>query len=149
MRSALESHSERFVIRPALAAGLAAFLLAACSQGAPQADPNDPYAGLEPQILAWRTDIEARHPTCATKVEGKGCEGFEVRCKGAQEIGPDAAAKGVTAQVVSAMTFVARNPDGSTGKPGSAFALFTKTDGEWTRTEAMPVNLTTCAPLAS
>lgn len=147
MRSAFESHVERFVIRPALAAGLCALLLSACSQGAPGGDPNDPYAGLDPQILAWRADIEASHPTCATKVEGKGCESFEVRCKGAQEIGADDAAKGVTAQVVSAMTFVARNPDGSTGKPGSAFALFSKAGGEWTRATAMPVNLGTCAPL--
>lgn len=146
MRSAFRIHPERFVIRPVLAAGFAV-VIAACSQGGAATDPNDPYAGLDPQILAWRTDIEASHPTCATKVEGKGCEGFEVRCKGAQEIGPDDAARGVTAQVISAMTFVARNPDGSTGKPGSAFALFSKAGGEWSRAEAMPVNLTTCAAL--
>lgn len=135
------------MFRSVLAAGLCAVLLSACSQDAAESDPNDPHAGLDPQILAWRTDIEANHPTCAAKVEGKGCQDFQVRCKGALEVGPDDAARGVTAQVISAMTFVARNPDGSTGQPGSAFALFSKADGAWTRTEAMPVNLTTCAPL--
>lgn len=147
MRSAFVRQPERFVIRSAFAAGLCAFLLTACSQGAAEGDPNDPHAGLDAQILAWRTDIEASHPTCATKVEGRGCQDFQVRCKGALEVGPDDTARGVTAQVVSAMTFVARNPDGSTGTPGSAFALFSKADGEWTRAEAMPVNLSTCAPL--
>lgn len=134
------------MIRPVLVAGLCA-LLAACSQSGGAADADDPYSGLDPQILAWRTDIETNHPACATKVEGKGCQDFQVRCKGAQEIGPEDAARGVTAQVVSAMTFAARNPDGSTGQPGSSFALFSKANGEWTRAEAMPVNLGTCAPL--
>lgn len=147
MRSAFVRLPECFVIRPAFAAGLCVLLLTACGQPAETGDAGDPYAGFDAQIPVWRSDIEATHPTCAVKVEGKGCEGFEVRCKGAQEVGPDDAAKGVTAQVISAMTFVARNPDGSTGKPGSAFALFSKADGQWTRTEAMPVNLKTCAPL--
>lgn len=134
------------MIRPVLVAGLCA-LLAACSQGGSATNADDPYSGLDRQIQAWRTDVEANHPVCATKVEGKGCQDFQVRCKGAQEIAPDDKAKGVTAQVVSAMTFAARNPDGSTGQPGSSFALFTKANGEWARTEAMPVNLNTCAPL--
>jgi len=48
---------------------------------------------------------------------------------------------------VAAMTFAGRNADGSTGKSGSSFALFSKAGDAWTRAEAMPVNLTTCAPL--
>ena len=134
------------MIKPAVAASLLAVLLAACSQGgASKSASSDPYAGLDTEILAWRTSIEAGHPACATKVEGKGCQDFQVMGKAAQEITPQD--KGVTAKVVAAMTFAGRNPDGSTGKSGSAFALFSKTKDGWTRGEAMPVNLQSCAPL--
>ena len=80
-------------------------------------------------------------------MEGHGCDGFQVMCKAMQEITPDETAKGVTAQVIAAMTFNGRNPDGSSGKAGSAFAVFSKAGGQWTRAEARPVNMTTCAPL--
>jgi hypothetical protein len=147
MRSAGFS-SELSVTRPVVAAGLLAVLLAACSQGGgSKSGSSDPYAGLDTEILAWRTSVEAGHPACANKVEGKGCQDFQVMCKAAQEISPDEAAKGVKAQVVAAMTFAGRNADGSTGKSGSSFALFSKTGGAWARSEAMPVNMTTCAPL--
>ena len=135
------------MIRPVVAASLAALLLTACSQGGGASESNDPYAGLGGEILSWRNAIEASHPACATKVEGKGCQDFQVMCKGAREVSPDETAKGVTAQVIVAMTFAGRNSDGSTGKSGSSFALFSRTGDTWTRTEAMPVNLQTCAPL--
>jgi hypothetical protein len=140
--------SERFVIRPVAAASLAALLLSACSQGGHSAsDASDPYAGLNPEILSWRTEIEASHPACKTKVEGKGCESFSVTCKAAQTITPDETAKGVTAKLVAAMTFNGRNPDGSSGAPGSSFATFSKVGGKWSRSEAKPVNMSSCAPL--
>ena len=136
------------MIRLAAAAALLAVSLAACSQGgAAKSGSSDPYAGLDTEILAWRTSIEASHPACANKVEGKGCQDFQVMCKAAQEITPDETAKGVKAQVIAAMTFAGRNADGSTGKSGSSFATFSKTGEAWTRAEAKPVNLTTCAPL--
>jgi hypothetical protein len=124
-----------------------ALSLSACSPGGEKSDPNDPYAGLEPQIVAWRDAIEAEHPACRTKVEGKGCVDFQVMCKAAQDISPDEAKKGITAQVVAAMTFDAKTADGGTGKSGSSFALFSKAGGKWTRAEAMPVKMDTCAPL--
>jgi hypothetical protein len=123
---------------------LGALVLAGCSQGG--GDPNDPYAGLDAEILKWRTEIEGEHVACKTKVQGKGCESFQVTCKALREITADEQAKGVTAQLVAAMNFNGRNPDGSTGKPGSAFAEFTKTAAGWARKEAEPVNLSTCAP---
>ena len=136
------------MIRPAVAASLVAILLSACSQGGGATSASsDPYAGLDTQIVAWRTAIEAEHTACSAKVEGKGCQDFQVMCKAMQDIAPDEAAKGVKAKVVAAMTFAARNPDGSTGKSGSSFANFSKTGDTWTRTEAKPVNMTTCATL--
>ena len=118
---------------------LAALALAGCGK-------TDPYAGLETEIVSWRNHIEATHPACATKVEGKGCESYQITCKAAQEITPAETARGVTAQVVAAMTFNGRNPDGSTARPGSSFGLFSKAAGAWSRAEAMPVNMSTCAP---
>jgi hypothetical protein len=138
------------VIRPLAAASLCGLLLlAACGQGggAHKTDPSDPYAGLDQQILAWHQALEAESPVCRVKVEGHGCEDFEVMCKAMQEITPDETAKGITQQVVAAMTFSGRRADGSSGDDGSAFALFSKTGGKWTRAEAMPVNMKTCAPL--
>lgn len=140
--------SGSFVIRLAAAAALLAISLAACSPGgAAKSGSTDPYAGLDGEILAWRTSIEASHSACANKVEGKGCQDFQVMCKAAQDISAAETAKGVKAKVVAAMTFAGRNPDGSTGKSGSAFTTFSKTGDAWTRAEAKPVNLTTCAPL--
>ena len=134
--------------KPIHAAGLLALLLlSACGPRATGAATEDRYAGLEPQILAWRAALEAAHPACVEKVDGHGCESFQVTCKAAQEITTDETARGVTAQLVAAMTFNGRNSDGSSGKPGSAFALFSKARDVWTRVEAQPVNMTSCAPL--
>lgn len=133
------------MIRPTTAV-LAAFLLAACGQGAAGADPSDPYAGLDAQILAWRADLEGGHPACANKVDGKGCDTFEVTCKAAQTITPEEQGRGVTAKLIAAMRFNGRTAEGGSGASGSAFAQFAKAGGQWTRTEAKPVNLTTCAP---
>jgi hypothetical protein len=142
--------SELYVIRTIAVSGALfglALALSACSQGGDKTDPNDPYSGLDPQIVAWRDAIEAQHPACKAKVEGKGCVDFQVMCKAAQDISPDEKAKGITAQVVAAMTFDAKTPDGGTGKSGSAFALFSKAGGKWTRAEAKPVKMDSCAPL--
>jgi hypothetical protein len=147
MRSA-GIRSERQVIRPLFAAALCGLFLAACHQGgAAKTAAAGPGAGLDSEILAWRTAVETNHPACASKIQGKGCEMFQVTCKAMQEITPDEAAKGVTEQIVASMSFNGRNPDGSSGKPGSSFALFSKAGGQWTRAEAMPVNMTTCAPV--
>lgn len=137
------------MIRPLLAAGLAALTLTACDKpSATAVAGGDPYAGLDTQIVSWRNHIEATHPACEVKTEGKGCEGFQVTCKAQQEITPDETARGVSAQVIAAMTFNGRaGADGGSGKPGSAFSVFTRTAAGWTRADADPVNLTTCAPV--
>jgi hypothetical protein len=46
------------------------------------------------------------------------------------------------------MRFAARMPDGSTGKLGSGYAEFDKTNAGWVRNETGPVNPTTCASLS-
>jgi hypothetical protein len=135
------------LLKPAAATTAALLLLAACSPGAPKDKSNDLNASLQPEVLAWTRDVEATHPICKTKVGGKGCEGFEVTCKGARELTAQDRAKGVTAKVVAAVTFTQKTSDGSTGKAGSAFAEFAQANGKWTRIEAMPVNPSSCAAL--
>ena len=131
------------MIRPLFSAA-ALLLLAACGEGQSQAS-TDPYSGLSPEILAWRTDLEATHPACSTKLDGKGCQSFEVTCKGSKTLTPADRASGATAKVVAAMIFQGLGGPGG-GQPGSAFAEFSKTGGEWTRIATAPVNLATCAP---
>lgn len=132
------------MIKPLLLAGLAALLVAGCSKSGGEAASSDPYSGLDKEIVGWRDSIKARHPTCANKAEGKGCVGFEVTCKAQQTITAAETAGGTTARVIAAMTFTG---DGGSGSSGSAFAVFTRTGQGWTRTEAKPVNLGTCAPV--
>ncbi len=130
-----------------LLAGL--LMLSACGsgEGGASAGSSDPNAGFDAQIPAWRTDIEATNAACATKNAGKGCEGFEVTCKGAMPLTADDTAKGVTAKVVAAMRFASTSADGSTGKSAMAYAEFTKVGDQWTRAETAPLNPTTCAAL--
>lgn len=133
---------------PAAAAAVLAlcgFALTACSSG-PKSDPNDPNAGLDAEILSWRNDLQAQQPLCRKKVDGQGCVSFEVTCKAMQTITPAEAAKGVNAKVVAAMTYSGHDKDGASSS-GSAFAMFSKAGGKWSRAEARPVNMSTCAPL--
>jgi hypothetical protein len=129
---------------------LSALSLAACGQapGAGGAKPGeDPrFAGLDDQILKWRGDLEQTNVACHNKAPGKtGCQDFEVACKAERTITPADQAKGVTAKLVTAITFSGWDPKTADYKPASAFAGFEKANGAWTRTDAKPVNLATCA----
>lgn len=126
-------------MRPILSL-LIALALAACAPGGTSKPEEDPrFAGLEAEILNWRADLEKTDPVCKS---GGGCQDYEVACKGERPLTPQDQAKGVTAKVVAAMTF---NPKSAGGRPGSASAEFTRTQGGWTRSETNPVNLSTCA----
>ena len=125
---------------------LAGLALTGCDKPGSPAAAGDPYAGLDAGFVSWRAEIEATHPGCKIKVDKKGCEGFQITCKAQQEITAAEAASGITAQIVAAMTFLGKGPDGSSNNPGSSFAVFSKARGAWTRVETSPVNLSTCAP---
>lgn len=130
-------------MRHALPLLAAALTLAACSPpGATstKADADPKFAGLDQQLLAWRADLEKTNPVCAA---AKGCQDYDVACKGERPLTPSDQAKGIAAKVVVAMTF---NPKGAeSAKPGSAFAEFTKAGNGWMRTETAAVNLSSCA----
>ena len=134
------------MIRPFLVTTLFALALAGCGKSGEAATSSDPYSGLDTEFLGWRAEIEANHPGCKFKIDKKGCEAFQVTCKAQQEITASEAASGITAQIVAAMTFMGRGPDGSSDNPGSSFAVFSKAGGAWSRVETSPVNLSSCAP---
>lgn len=124
-------------------------MLGACSPGGSAGggaqEAGGKYAGLEDAIRDWRADIVKADAACQAK-GGQGCESFEVGCKGEQEIGPDDQARGVAAKVVVAMTWSAYDAARAEARPASGFAEFRKAGGSWSRSEARPVNIATCAP---
>ena len=122
---------------------LALLVLGACSQQAGDTASADQgkFAGLEPQIVAWRTAIEAESPVCTAKTDSRGCQGFAVTCKRERPVTPEEAAHGVSARLVAAMTYSSRAAD---ARPGSAVAEFTRTNGAWSRAPAEAVNMATC-----
>lgn len=123
-------------------AGLLA--LGGCGQAAKTAaNPDDKYAGLDEAILGWHAAIKAADAACKAK-DGKGCQGFEVACKGEREIAPAEQAKGVSAKVVVAMSWEGWDEARAEYRLSSGFAEFNKVGGAWTRADAGPVNLSTC-----
>lgn len=119
--------------------------LGGCGQGGQGASaPQDQYAGLKQAIDGWHASIQSTDAQCQAKPDGKGCQGFEVACKGAREIPAAEQAKGVSAKVVVAMSWEGWDAARAEYRPASGFAEFNKVDGAWTRIAAGPVNLSTC-----
>jgi hypothetical protein len=107
---------------------------------------EDPYAGLDDAIRAWKTDVSASDSSCRRAPAGQKCEMFEVSCKAQRVITPEDKAKGITAKLVADMNWSGFDEKGAP-QPHSAAALFTKSGGAWSRAEAKPVNPQTCADL--
>jgi len=133
------------VLRPA---GVVATLslLAACSpasQGGGQAGGK--FAGLDGEILKWRTQIIATDPLCKSTAESQKCVGFDVACKAERTVTPADQAKGITARVVTAMTWNGWDPKLKQAQAGARTAEFAKGPAGWTRADHPPVNMSTCA----
>lgn len=128
-----------------LALGL--LLLGGCSK-ASKTDADNPYAGLDEAIRAWKTDVSAADPSCRHAPAGAKCEAFEVSCKAQRVITPEDQGHGVTAKLVAHMTWSGYDERG-VAQPDSAAALFTRANGAWTRIETEPVNPETCADLVA
>ena len=122
----------------------AAAALSGCGQASTASSAGDKFAGLDEAIRSWRTEIQSSEPACQAK-GGKGCEAFEVVCKAERAIPAEAQAKGESAKVVAAMRWSAWDETRAEAKPASAVAEFSRTGSSWTRVEAGPVNLSTCA----
>jgi len=133
------------LLRPA--AALAALsILAACSppgQGSGQAGGK--FAGLDGEILKWRTQILAADPLCKSNVEGQKCDSFEVACKAERTVTPADQAAGITARVVAAITWNGWDPKLKQAQSGSRASEFVKGASGWTRSDHAPVNMSSCA----
>ena len=131
------------------AAAIAALMmLGACSQGGGSAGgTQDKFAGLDGEILKWRTDIMATDPLCKSQVADQKCESFEVACKAERTLTPEDQAKGGSARVVAAITWNGFDAKFQHAQSGSRTAEFDKSASGWTRTEHAPVNMSSCADL--
>jgi hypothetical protein len=123
-------------------------ILGACSQSAPAGgQATGKFAGLDNEILSWRKQIIAADPLCKGTSEDQKCQTFEVACKAERTVTPDDAAKGITARVVTAMTWNGFDPKLKQAQAGSRTSEFTKGPSGWTRADHAPVNMSSCADL--
>ncbi len=123
-------------------------VLGGCSPASKTAGGSaDKFAGLDGEILTWRKEILAGDPLCKSQVEGQKCDTFEVACKAERTVTPDDQAKGISARVVTAMTWNGFDAKFQHAQSGSRTAEFVKGGTGWTRAEHGPVNMTSCADL--
>jgi hypothetical protein len=131
-----------------VAAMAALSILGACGQSAPAGgQAAGKFAGLDNEILAWRTQIVAADPLCKGTSADQKCQTFEVACKAERTITPADTAKGITARVVTAMTWNGFDPKLKQPQAGSRTSEFTKDPSGWTRADHAPVNMSSCADL--
>jgi hypothetical protein len=122
-------------------------MLGACSPAKTGGEGAGRFAGLDGEILKWRTEILAGDPLCKSQVEGQKCESFEVACKAERTVTPEDQAKGITARVVTAMTWNGFDAKFQHAQSGSRTAEFVKGGSGWTRADHGPVNMGSCADL--
>lgn len=131
-----------------VAAIAALSILGSCSQAGQSGGAGpDKFAGLDGEILKWRMQIVATDPLCKSQAEDQKCQSFEVACKAERTVTPDDRAKGITAHVVTAMTWNGWDPKLKQAQSGSRTAEFTKAAAGWTRADHAPVNMSSCADL--
>jgi hypothetical protein len=131
-----------------VAAMAALSILGACGQSAPSGDQAaGKFAGLDNEILSWRKQIIAADPLCKGTAEDQKCQTFEVACKAERTVTPQDAAKGITARVVTAMTWNGFDPKLKQPQAGSRTSEFAKGPSGWARADHAPVNMSSCADL--
>lgn len=134
------------MVRVAGAAMAVALTLGGCQQGGSAAgQAGDKYAGLDGAIRTWHASVKEKDALCVNQPAAQACNSFEVACKGERPLDPADEAKGVTAKVVTAMSWQAWSAETEEYRPASGVAEFTKVGEEWRRVDVGPVNLATCA----
>lgn len=131
------------------AAALAALsILGACNQsGTSGGQAADKFAGLDNEILNWRKQIIAADPLCKGTADDQKCQSFEVACKAERTVTSQDTAKGISARVVTAMTWNGFDPKLKQAQAGSRTSEFVKSASGWTRADHAPVNMSSCADL--
>jgi hypothetical protein len=132
-----------------MAAIAALLILGGCGQAGQSGSPATPdrFAGLDTEILKWRLQILANDPLCKSEVAAQKCQSFEVACKAERTVTPTDQAKGVTARVVTMITWNGFDPKFKHSQSGTQAAEFTKTAAGWTRAEHKPVYMQSCADM--
>ena len=128
---------------------LSGLALSACDKAGSSAtgQGGGKFAGLDGEILSWRQEILASDPLCKATGADQKCQNFEVACKAERALTADDQAKGVSARVVSAITFNGWDPKLKQQQAGSRTAEFDKAAAGWTRKDHPPVNMSSCADL--
>ncbi|THD61053.1 hypothetical protein [Phenylobacterium sp.] len=128
---------------------LSGLALSACDKAGSSAagQGGGKFAGLDGEILNWRQEILASDPLCKATAADQKCQNFEVACKAERALTADDQAKGVSARVVSAITFNGWDPKLKQQQAGSRTAEFDKAGAGWTRKDHPPVNMSSCADL--
>jgi hypothetical protein len=123
-------------------------ILGACSQASPSGGAaQDKFAGLDGEILNWRKEILATDPLCKSTVADQKCQSFEVACKAERTVTPADQGKGITARVVTMITWNGFDEKFKHPQSGASAAEFTKSGSGWTRVKHGPVYMQTCADL--
>jgi hypothetical protein len=131
-----------------VAAMAALSILGGCSPSAPAGgQAAGKFAGLDAEILTWRTQIIAADPLCKGTETDQKCQTFEVACKAERTVTPQDTAKGITARVVTAITWNGFDPKLKQAQTGARTSEFTKGPAGWTRADHAPVNMSSCADL--
>ena len=126
----------------------ALLILGACRQATQSAgQAGGKFAGLDAEILNWRTGILASDPLCKSQAADQKCQSFEVACKAERNVTVEESAKGITAHVVTAMTWSGWDPKLRQPQSGARTVEFTKAGASWTRADHSPVNMDSCADL--
>jgi hypothetical protein len=126
----------------------ALLILGGCSQATQSGgQAQDKFAGLDGEILKWRQDIMAADPLCKSTVADQKCAKFEVACKAERAVTPADQAKGVTARVVTMITWDGFDPKFQHPQSGTKAAEFTRTANGWTRGDHGPVYMQTCGDM--
>lgn len=128
-------------LKTLMCVAVAAAALAGCGRTG-ESQPADKYAGLDQQILDWRTELRSSDPACSAKADA--CTAFEVGCKGERPITSAEAGQGMTAKLVVAMSWNAVDPKSGVSSPVAGVKQFEKVGGAWRSHAVGPVNLSTC-----
>ena len=108
---------------------------------------GDKFAGLDGEILKWRQEIIASDPLCKRTADDEKCQSFEVACKAERTVTPADQAKGVSARVVTMITWNGFDPKFNHPQSGVRTAEFTKTAAGWSRAPHGPVYMQSCGDM--
>lgn len=89
----------------------------------------------------------ASDPLCKSQVQDQKCQSFEVACKAERAVTPADQANGITARVVTMITWNGFDAKFMHAQSGTQAAEFTKSASGWARAKHSPVYMQTCGDM--